>query len=201
MPATAANVTNTVALAFSTVGQVLGSRPELAGQVPVLRRLLVPTDFSDEAELALTWAIDMAKLMRASIELVHVYGAPAYAFASAMDMTGGFAVVPPQLAADIELELFKRAERAKAAGVICETRLLSGNPHQEIVGRAAEAGASLIVMGTHGRSGLKQAILGSVTERVVQKASCPVTVIPPPERHGLTSRSGSASHAAIRREG
>ena len=66
----------------------------------------------------------------------------------------------------------------RAAGLRCETAMLVGRPDAEIVARATATGAELIVMGTHGRSGLAHALLGSVAERVVQHAPCPVLIVP-----------------------
>jgi nucleotide-binding universal stress UspA family protein len=68
--------------------------------------------------------------------------------------------------------------RVRAAGVACDSATLIGRPEAEIVARATETGAQLIVMGTHGRSGLAHALLGSVAERVVQHSPCPVLIVP-----------------------
>jgi nucleotide-binding universal stress UspA family protein len=65
-----------------------------------------------------------------------------------------------------------------AAGLACHTRSLEGRAAEEIVGRARELGAGLIVLGTHGRRGLAHMLLGSVAERVVQHAGCPVLTVP-----------------------
>jgi nucleotide-binding universal stress UspA family protein len=74
--------------------------------------------------------------------------------------------------------LSSRADQAKAAGLVCKTHSLQGFPPGELVGHAKKAGAELIVVGTHGRTGIAHAILGSTAERVVQRAFCPVLVIP-----------------------
>ena len=66
----------------------------------------------------------------------------------------------------------------RAAGLRCETAMLVGRPDAEIVARANATGAELIVMGTHGRSGLAHALLGSVAERVVQHSPCPILIVP-----------------------
>jgi nucleotide-binding universal stress UspA family protein len=69
-------------------------------------------------------------------------------------------------------------DRVRAAGLRCETAMLVGRPDTEIVARANATGAELIVMGTHGRSGLAHALLGSVAERVVQHSPCPILIVP-----------------------
>ncbi len=66
----------------------------------------------------------------------------------------------------------------RAAGVPCDTKAVDGSPATEIVRRAQQINADLIVMGTHGHGGLAHAVLGSVTERVLHKAHCPVLVVP-----------------------
>jgi nucleotide-binding universal stress UspA family protein len=68
--------------------------------------------------------------------------------------------------------------RVRAAGIATDSATLIGRPDSEIVARAAATHADLIVMGTHGRSGLAHALLGSVAERVVQHAPCPVLIVP-----------------------
>jgi universal stress protein A len=82
------------------------------------------------------------------------------------------------LIAYIDLELSRRAERGVAAGLSCHTRMLEGSPATEIVQRAQEIGAGLIVIGTHGRRGLAHVMMGSVAERVVQRSVCPVLMVP-----------------------
>jgi universal stress protein A len=66
----------------------------------------------------------------------------------------------------------------REAGIPCETAMLIGSAVQEIVKRAKDTSADLIVMGTHGRSGLAHALLGSNAERVIQHAPCPVLIVP-----------------------
>ena len=70
-----------------------------------------------------------------------------------------------------------RAGKLRESGIKTSWRVQMGAPHEEIVRTAAEEGAGMIVMGTHGRSGLNRALLGSVTERVVRLARCPVLTV------------------------
>jgi nucleotide-binding universal stress UspA family protein len=69
-------------------------------------------------------------------------------------------------------------KRVREAGVSCESATLIGRADDEIVTRAKETHADLIIMGTHGRSGLAHALLGSNAERVIQHAPCPVLIVP-----------------------
>jgi len=141
-----------------------------------MSRLLVPTDFSERSRVALTQAIDLARRLGASIELVHIHETPVYPAPEIAAVTP----LPPDILAGIEAELAKEAERVRAAGIKCEAVAVWGDPRKEIARRAGDC--ELIVMGTHGRSGLSHALLGSVTEATVRKATCPVVVVPPPER-------------------
>ena len=93
--------------------------------------------------------------------------------------------VTPQVMQDlegsIEAELTRLARRAEAAEVEVATQHGIGVPFQEIVRQAEEHHADLIIMGTHGRTGLRHALLGSVAEKVVRKAPCPVLTVRHPE--------------------
>ena len=149
-----------------------------------IKRILVPTDFSDPSAEALATAIALAQESGAVVDLVHVA------------VEASFALPPPVDVATVPIDMTKvmervadglRAEekRVQAAGLRAETAMLVGRPDAEIVTRASATGAELIVMGTHGRSGLAHALLGSVAERVVQHTHCPVLIVP--KREGATS--------------
>jgi nucleotide-binding universal stress UspA family protein len=140
------------------------------------RRILVPTDFSETADRALEMAIEMGRALDAVVELVHVS-------APVLVLPPPFELVPiptlfPQLPRRIEEGLETRAARVREAGLSCEIATLDGAPHLEIVREAEDTRAYLIVMGTHGRGGIGHAVLGSVAERVVHRAKCPVLVVP-----------------------
>lgn len=145
-----------------------------------MSRVLVPTDFSDRSRVALTCALDLARRLGASIELLHIYETPIYPAPEIAAVTP----LPPEIQAGIDAALAKEAERVRAAGIECNALAVWGDPRKEIARRAGDC--ELIVMGTHGRSGLTHALLGSVTEATVRKATCPVVVVPPPERLART---------------
>jgi len=141
------------------------------------KRILVPTDFSDPSGEALSTAMAFAQLAGATLDLVHV----------AVEAT--YALPPPVDVVSVPIDMTKLMERAveglaaeekrvRDAGIATDSATLVGRPDSEIVARAAETKADLIVMGTHGRSGLAHALLGSVAERVVQHAPCPVLIVP-----------------------
>ena len=142
-----------------------------------LKRILVPTDFSDPSEEALKTAMAFGRMFGATLDLVHVAVEVAYPLPPPIDLAS--------LPIDIGPELDRAAEglateeaRVRDAGVVCESATLVGRADQEIVERARERAADLIIMGTHGRSGLAHAILGSNTARVIQHAPCPVLIVP-----------------------
>jgi len=142
-----------------------------------IKRILVPTDFSEPSSEALTTAIAFARAFGASIELVHVAVETAYAMPPPIDV----ATVPIDMTGVIDRaqkSLNAEEARVQAAGVTCASIILAGTPDAEVVAHADKTGADLIVMGTHGRSGLTHALLGSVAERVVQHAHRPVLIVP-----------------------
>jgi nucleotide-binding universal stress UspA family protein len=142
---------------------------------PNIRKMLVATDFSEGSDKALEVATELAKLVGASIELVHVSELATQDFPMG---TSFYTVDRGGYLAYVGIELAKRSRGVQAAGVTCETKSLDGRPATEIVARAIEMNAGLIVLGTHGRRGIAHAILGSVAERVVQQARCPVLTVP-----------------------
>lgn len=140
------------------------------------KKILVPTDFSPHSLEAVRTGVDLARRYEGSLTLVHVYDPVAYALPE-----GYVLFTPPQfekLIAALEQQLEGSKQVAREAGAAeVETRLLQGFPAGEIVDFAASAGIDLIVMGTHGRTGAKHLFLGSVAERVVRTAPCPVLTL------------------------
>ena len=142
-----------------------------------LKRILVPTDFTDPSHDALATAMAFARKFGATLDLVHVAVEAAYPLPPPVDvitMPIDLSPVLDRAAAGLAAE----EARVRAAGVPCETAMLIGRADQEIVKRAKDTAADLIVMGTHGRSGLAHALLGSNAERVVQHTPCPVLIVP-----------------------
>jgi nucleotide-binding universal stress UspA family protein len=139
-------------------------------------KILVPVDFSPHSSRALQLASDLSRRYDAGVELAHVYHPMAYA------LPDGFVLFSSAQLSAMLVEFGSLLEQAKqealAAGAVrVSTKLLQGVPFAEIIDFAQESGCDLIVMGTHGRTGLKHALLGSVTERVVRKAPCPVLTV------------------------
>jgi len=142
------------------------------GMTMSAKRILVATDFSEGSDEALLRAIDLAKQTGASLEIVYVIELDVEQFPLGLYDTHR------DLGAYVDRELGRRAEIARRVGVVCHTSTAEGNAATEIVKRARDVEADVIVVGTHGRKGLVHVLLGSVAERVVHRATCPVLTVP-----------------------
>ncbi len=138
-----------------------------------LKRLLVPTDFSDSARLALRYACSFAQEYEAELLLVHVVENVAVGYANDL-FPVPMAEVVQELTSYARAELDSLAKDVEGQGIRVRVVLTQGKPSAEILHLAAEEKADMIVLGTHGKGMLDQAIFGSTTERVVRKAPCPV---------------------------
>ena len=146
-----------------------------------LRKILVPTDFSGCANYALPYAAAIARATRATIICVHVVEpiVPAAGYSGlAEPMT--IADISEQLEDSAERELPQLAECDEFQGLEVEEVIVHGDPAAEIVRVAGEHEVDLIVVSSHGRTGLGRIIFGSTAEAVVRHALCPVLVVKPP---------------------
>lgn len=138
-----------------------------------VKRMLVPTDFSECSQEAVEYAISLAQAFQATVFLLHVMEPPVYGL--------DFTLIHPSVAPDVRQKLVERMEqwvdRMKELGIEVEGHLISGVPFVEIIKAAKRHEADLIVMGTHGRTGLVHLWLGSTAERVIQRAHCPVLTV------------------------
>lgn len=157
-----------------------------------ITRILVPTDFSVHSDRALHYATTLAGRFNATVEVLHVVEDP---FVAGAWTPAAAAPNIPELLDDLvaaargrlqDLQATAREEGVRFTTTVLTT-VLSGRPADSITEYAAAEHFDLIVMGTHGRSGVSHALLGSVAERVVRAASCPVltvrdTTAPAPEK-------------------
>jgi nucleotide-binding universal stress UspA family protein len=149
-----------------------------------MKNILVPTDFSDFSRLALDYAITIAQTFKANIILIHV---------TPEKELDSIRQISPYLEPGRIEELLKGRESEdrkrlnefippeKKKGIETAAIHRVGTPFLEIIKVAKEKEADLIVMATHGRSGLSHILFGSVAEKVVRKSTCPVLSIRPPE--------------------
>lgn len=146
-------------------------------RVAEIRRILCPVDFSEFSQSSLAYAAAFAKLFGSEVTVLHVL---ATALSPASSGTNSALLEQvPAARRSIEDELRLLLGPQSSAGVTLGTRIAEGDPAAEIVRHAAERGVDLLVMGTHGRSGFDRLTLGSVAEKVLRKAPCPVLTVPP----------------------
>lgn len=156
-----------------------GARAAVAPKAEPLhpRHILVPVDFSEASADALAYAVSLARQFNAKITLLHAIEPLPYP----IDMTyapmgyapvgRGFPIEPTMSRLD------ELAARAVSPKMLADTVVHIGRAYDIITTTAKEIGADLIVIATHGNTGLKHALLGSTTERVVRHATCPVLVV------------------------
>jgi len=148
-----------------------------------LKKILVATDFSEPSEAALAYGRELARAFGASLTVVHVVDDT---MTRAYGIDGGVLLTDPEMQKEFEASALEQAQ-----ALLCEedrvqlkavARVLASNaPALAIVTYAREADIDLVVMGTHGRGGVAHLLMGSVSERVVQTAPCPVLTVRHPE--------------------
>jgi len=142
-----------------------------------VQRFLVPVDFSEHANQALDYAISLAGKLDARLTLLHVLQSLPL---GAVDMGVTIYTYIQDLEAEIMNSMNAYLERVTTAGLEGEIAVVHGVPFHEIIETAKTQQADLIIMGTHGRTGLQHVLLGSVAEKVVRLAPCPVLVVRQP---------------------
>jgi nucleotide-binding universal stress UspA family protein len=142
-----------------------------------IKRIVVATDFSDLAAEAIDTAVAFARESGAMVDLVHVAAEGTYPIPPPMDMLR-VPVDLPSAVSEASSRLATEEDRVRARGVVCEGNVLVGRADTQIVDHADKTHSDLIILGTHGRSGIGHVLLGSVAEKVVQHAHCPVLTVP-----------------------
>ena len=142
----------------------------------VVKRILCPIDFSDASTHVVEQAVALARWYHARITALHVYS----------PLVAPIPTLPPPVerVPQTAVEQMQESTRAcfhaaAAAGVGVDVAVDIGDPAVEILDRAAKLPADLIVMGTHGAGGFERLVLGSVAEKVLRRAGCPVLTVPP----------------------
>ena len=151
-----------------------------AARVLAPKRILVPIDFSETSLYALRYALTFARQFSGSLYVLHVYEAPSF--------LAGYQTLPKTVAAPdseviqkIRIQLDSLAEAENDSRVPIKTCVREGKAYDEIVRFAKAELVDLIIISTHGYTGLKHTLLGSTAERVVRHAPCPVLVVRQPE--------------------
>jgi nucleotide-binding universal stress UspA family protein len=140
--------------------------------------ILVGTDFSGTSRVALEWALDLARTLGARVLLAHVYDLPLIGLPDASILID--AQTAARLSNEAQAALDAEVARVGQRGVSVEGTLRQGDPRDALPELAVSAGAGLVVVGSHGRRGLKRAVLGSVAESIVRSSSVPVVVVRTP---------------------
>ena len=158
-----------------------------------LNRILVPVDFSAHSEKAVRYATTLANKFGARVSLIHVVEDP---FVTGAWQAEAFVPNIPELLNDLikaaQVQMGELKKHLAAHGFVVETAVITGQPARAIIEQASTGKYDLIVMGTHGRTGLFHALLGSVAERVVQKAPCAVLTV-----RDVTAAAAAAPAATI----
>lgn len=143
-----------------------------------VKTILVPTDFSAGAQTALDHATALATVFGAKIVVLHVIETFTYTMTESLQVVNVYNVVKTA----VEPVLDQMVQDLQKEHVSASRVLVQGTAYEEIGVQAKKAGADLIVMGTHGRRGISHAFMGSVAERVVRTAPCPVLTVRTPEQ-------------------
>lgn len=143
------------------------------------KNILYCTDFSEGARSALPFAIDMAKKYGADLHLVHVYQEPETLseFEISSNIKMDWIRVAQTLGTEMEKKIKKVCSEVSQEVNSCRHRLLRGRPHLEIVRYARENSIDMIILASHGLSGLEHVLFGSTAERVLRESPCPVLVV------------------------
>ena len=138
------------------------------------KKVLCPIDFSADAFTALDYAAEFTRQNDGQLILLHVVDNP---LTDLYGPRGANFYAEVEHAREKSQEMLADAARTHASGVPCEIVVKRGNPYEEIIDLASTQRADMIVMSTHGRTGPQRLVIGSVTEKVVRTAPCPVFTV------------------------
>ncbi|HVO50460.1 MAG TPA: universal stress protein [Thermoanaerobaculia bacterium] len=142
-----------------------------------LQPIVFATDFSPASKGALAKAIEAARKEGAELIVAHVYGPPASLSHSGLADDLIEAELETTIRRDVEKQMEPVLETARAAGVRVRGEILAGHVAKQLADLAVRSGAAMVVIGTHGRTGIKRLVMGSVAGQVVATAPCPVLTV------------------------
>jgi nucleotide-binding universal stress UspA family protein len=148
-----------------------------------IRQILVPTDFSPNAQHAINYAVELAKACSAKVHLLHTPVVPTYLLMDLSYSPGPEAVT--RILNDAQDSLDAESELVAEAGVELFTAIREGTVHEVVRDYAKEHDIDVVIVGTHGRTGVAKLMYGSVTERIVKTVPAPIIVVPPGEHRAL----------------
>ena len=150
-----------------------------------IRRILVPIDYSQNSQVALNYAAELALSFGASLDIVHVWDRPTYVTDSVMVQRPGEAHRPigELIRENAQKDMNEYLSGITLpSGVASTSRLLSGDPASSLVLELKKGEHELVVLSTHGRTGVAHLLLGSIAERLVRLSPVPVLTVPVPGR-------------------
>ena len=175
-----------------TGGKSIPPSPRAGG----IETLLVPTDFSEESLKALSYARALLDYFPGAVHLVYVHDVD-FAYAVPALMSTSPLIATQEVERHYRKDLDKLAKQFDLSGSRLEQHVRTGRAYREISELASKVGAQLIVIATHGRTGLRRLMLGSTAERVVRHAPCPVLVVREREREFFDPAKGKGAQAAL----
>jgi nucleotide-binding universal stress UspA family protein len=151
--------------------------------MPEWKKICCAVDFADPSRVAMEQAADFARRFEAELTLLHVLVSPPSAATDILVSSRGLAAVEAEKAQ--EMLAAWRADAERRAGRQVRSRVLWGDPAGQIVRHARDERCDLLVIGTHGRTGVARLVLGSVAEHVARQSPCPVLVV---HDHGVLEK-------------
>jgi nucleotide-binding universal stress UspA family protein len=148
-----------------------------------LRKILYPTDFSESSLEALKYAVSFARDYKARLVLMHVVNEQIFSEGLSLPRLEAPEALGQEMAAEAGRQMRMLIPTGELAGLDVEHVILRGMPFLEIIRYAKANAVDLIVIGTHGRSGMEHIIFGSTAEKVVRKAPCPVLSVRPAQHN------------------
>jgi universal stress protein A len=142
-----------------------------------IRKILHATDFSKASARALNEAVELAKQNRADLVIVHVFEPTPYVAADELGNAEIYTKLEDAAKQDAEASMSKLLKRLKQLKIKVQGSLLMGSAPDQIVNAAKSKKANMIVIGTHGRTGLSKLLMGSVAGKVISLATCPVLTV------------------------
>lgn len=156
-----------------------------------IKNILVPVDYSSCSRAALKLAVELAQKLQASLDVVHVWDRPSYVtnavMTSSEPISGKSLIRLIEENAQRDLEEFLKSTELPAATTIAG-RLLPGDPASALLHELKQKQFDLVVVGTHGRTGLAHALMGSVAEKLARLSPVPVLTVPDEAAQGLRAR-------------
>ena len=180
-----------------TDSKSISSSQKGTGKTPsgAIETLLVPTDFSEESLKALSYARALLNYFPGAVHLVYVHDVD-FAYAVPALMATSPLLATEEVERRYRKDLVKLAKQFDLSGSRLEQHVRTGRAYREISELASKVGAQLIVIATHGRTGLRRLMLGSTAERVVRHAPCPVLVVREKEREFVDLGKGKGGAKA-----